>query len=136
VRLPMVSVQQPTKTLAARSVRDDISLAPRRVLVVDDNRDAAESLAVLLGRMGLEVRVADGGLAALEALAAFDPEVIFLDIGMPVMDGYEVVRRIRHEPGGGDRLVIALTGWGQEDDRRKSREAGFDYHLTKPVDLA
>jgi len=103
---------------------------------VDDNRDAALSLAVLLGRMGLEIQVADGGPAALEMLAAFDPEVIFLDIGMPVMDGYEVVRRIRDEAGGRDRLVIALTGWGQEEDRRKSREAGFDYHLTKPVDLA
>jgi CheY-like chemotaxis protein len=136
VRLPTVSVQQPAKTPAARQVHSDVSLSPRRVLVVDDNRDAADSLAVLLRRIGLEICVTYSGPEALEELVTFDPEVIFLDIGMPVMDGYEVVRRIREEPGGRDRLVIALTGWGQEDDRRKSREAGFDHHLTKPVDLS
>jgi len=138
VRLPVVAVQQPAKTPspAAPAMPSDVSVVPRRVLVVDDNRDAAESLAVLLRRMGLEVNVAYSGPAALDALVEFDPEVIFLDIGMPVMDGYEAVRRIRDEAGGRDRLIIALTGWGQEDDRRKSREAGFDYHLTKPVDLA
>jgi PAS domain S-box-containing protein len=136
VRLPVAKFQPAAKATAAQPVRGEISLQPRHVLVVDDNRDAAESLAVLLRRMGLEVQVAYSGPEALDTLAVFDPDVIFLDIGMPVMDGYELVRRIRDQVRGRDRLVIALTGWGQEEDRRKSREAGFDYHLTKPVDLA
>jgi PAS domain S-box-containing protein len=136
VRLPTVAIQQLAKPPVVHPVRDAFLLTPRRVLVVDDNCDAVESLAVLLRRMGLEVSVAYGGEEGLEVLKTFDPEVVFLDIGMPVMDGYQVVRRIRDEPGSRNRLVIALTGWGQEEDRRKSREAGFDYHLTKPVEVA
>jgi len=85
--------------------------------------------------MGLEIKTAYDGPAALELVTEFEPNVIFLDIGMPGMDGYEVVRRIREIKQGRELLVIALTGWGQEEDRRKSREAGFDYHLTKPVDI-
>ncbi len=136
VRLPVAAFRPAAKTPTAQAEGGKVSLRPRDVLVVDDNRDAAESLAVLLRRMGMEVQVAYGGLEALEMIAAFDPEVVFLDIGMPGMDGYELVRRVRDQAGGRERLVIAITGWGQEEDRRKSHEAGFDYHLTKPVDLS
>ena len=109
--------------------------APRRVLVVDDNADAADSLAMLLEVRGDEVRVAYDGEEALEAEAAFEPEVVLLDIGMPKLSGYDVARRIREARGAGV-LIVAITGWGQEEDRQRSREAGFDHHFTKPVDYA
>jgi DNA-binding response OmpR family regulator len=106
---------------------------PRRVLVVDDNRDAADSLAMLLSAKGHEVRVAYDGLEAVGSAIAFDPDVILLDIGLPKLSGYDAAKRIRHARGDGV-LLVAITGWGQEEDRRRAREAGFDYHLTKPVD--
>jgi PAS domain S-box-containing protein len=109
-------------------------LPSRRILVVDDNLDAAESLAMLLQLQGQEVKVASDGPAALEAAREFQPEVLFLDIGMPGMDGYEVARRLRRQPGMEKVVLIALTGWGQEEDRRRSREAGFDRHVVKPVE--
>jgi PAS domain S-box-containing protein len=109
------------------------SFAGRRLLVVDDNRDAATTLAMLLRLQGCEVHVANDGLAALEAAAHYQPELIFLDIGMPGMDGYEVARRIRRTPGLKHIVLAALTGWGQQEDRRRSAEAGFDHHLVKPV---
>jgi CheY-like chemotaxis protein len=89
---------------------------------------------MLLRLMGNEVRTAYDGLEAVGAATAFQPELMLLDIGLPKLDGYEVARRIRHEHGD-QVMLIALTGWGQEDDRRRSREAGFDHHLTKPVDV-
>jgi len=107
--------------------------APRRVLVVDDNADAAESLGMLLEVRGNDVRIAYDGLEALEAEGAFKPEIVLLDIGMPKMSGYEVARRIRAARGDAV-MIVAITGWGQEDDRRRAREAGFDHHFTKPVD--
>jgi len=111
------------------------SLPRRRILVVDDNADAAQSLAKLLSRLyGQEVRVAHDGPEALAILGAFRPEVVLLDIGMPGMDGHEVARAIRARPRGGEVVIAALTGWGQEGDRRRSREAGIDHHLVKPVD--
>jgi CheY-like chemotaxis protein len=110
-------------------------LSPRRILVVDDNRDVAESLAMLLESIGMRVRVAYDGQSALEAAAAFRPEVLFVDLGMPTMDGYETARHLRRLTDGDDFFLVALTGWGQEDNRRRSRDAGFDEHLTKPVDL-
>jgi len=106
----------------------------RRVLVVDDNVDAAESLAVLLRLAGQDVRVRHDGAAALDAARADRPDVIFLDIGMPGMDGYEVARRLRGDPALRGAVLVALTGWGQEEDRRRSREAGFDHHIVKPVE--
>jgi two-component system CheB/CheR fusion protein len=106
----------------------------RRILVVDDNRDAAESLALVLRLLGHEIQTALEGLEALQKAASFHPDVVLLDIGMPRMNGYEVARHIRQQPWGGKIAVIALTGWGQEEDKRRSREAGFDHHLTKPVD--
>jgi CheY-like chemotaxis protein len=110
-------------------------LAPRRVLVVDDNVDAGESLELLLRMLGADSRVVHDGESALAMLSSFRPEMVLLDLGMPGMDGYEVARRIREQPGGGAILVIALTGWGQPEDRRRTQEAGFDSHLVKPVSL-
>jgi CheY-like chemotaxis protein len=107
----------------------------QRILVVDDNRDAANSLGALLELLGADVRVVHDGEAALDAFGAFRPRVTLLDIGMPGMDGYEVARRIRARPDSEGTALIALTGWGQEKDRRRTAEAGFDCHLTKPVDI-
>jgi CheY-like chemotaxis protein len=103
--------------------------------VVDDNRDAGDSLGMLLKVLGAEVRVARDGAEALEAYSAYDPAVVLLDIGMPGMDGYEVARRIRARSPGPRPTIVALTGWGQEDDRRVSREAGFDHHMVKPAEI-
>jgi CheY-like chemotaxis protein/two-component sensor histidine kinase len=108
----------------------------RRILVVDDNEDSAKSLATLLALNGNRTRVAFDGAAALTAAEQFRPEVVLLDIGMPKMNGFEAARRIREQPWGRDVLLIALTGWGQDRDRRRSQSAGFDAHLVKPVDHA
>jgi PAS domain S-box-containing protein len=105
-----------------------------RVLVVDDNRDAAVSLATFLGLAGHDTRTAHDGRQALEVCAAYRPEVVVLDIGLPGMSGYEVAREIRARAGGEHVLLLAVTGWGQAEDRRRSSEAGFDLHLVKPVD--
>ncbi len=107
-----------------------------RVLLVDDNVDAAQSLAMLLRLSGHEVAVAHDGPTALQAAEAQPPEVALLDISLPGMDGYELARRLRSQPALGRPLLIALTGWGLEEERRRSKEAGFDHHLLKPVDLA
>jgi two-component system, sensor histidine kinase len=107
-----------------------------RVLVVDDNRDAADSLATLLGMSGNEVSVAHSGEEALRLAQLAQPRAVILDIGMPGMNGYEVARRIRGQDWGRDVLLIAVTGWGQAEDKQRSREAGFDHHLTKPIDIS
>ena len=106
----------------------------RRILVVDDNADAADSLGMLLGARGDEVRIAYDGLEALAAENEFRPEVVLLDIGMPRLSGYDVARRIR-DARGQSVLIVAITGWGQEEDRQRARDAGFNYHFTKPVDF-
>jgi CheY-like chemotaxis protein len=103
------------------------------VLIADDNVDAALSLAEMLAVMGHEVVTVHDGLAAVESAGAFRPEVILLDIGMPRLNGYEAARRIREQVGGQKALLVALTGWGHEDDKRRAEEAGFDRHFTKPV---
>ncbi len=105
----------------------------RRILVVDDNQDAATSLAELLRMMGNETETAYDGLAALDVAAAFRPDVTFLDIGLPKLDGHEVCRRIRQQAWGKSMVLFALTGWGQEDDQQRSLAAGFDAHLVKPI---
>ena len=110
--------------------------AAHRILVVDDNRDAAESMRVLLKLMGAEVITAFDGLEALEAAAQFHPEAVLLDIGMPKLHGYDTARRFRQEEWGKETVLVALTGWGREEDRRRSEEAGFDGHLVKPVHVA
>ena len=107
----------------------------RRVLVVDDNHDAADSLGMLLEFLGAEVRVVHDGYSALEAMKAFKPAVVLLDLGMPGMNGLEVARRVREDPHARGTTLVALTGWGQREDRRRTSEAGFDYHLVKPADV-
>jgi CheY-like chemotaxis protein len=102
---------------------------------VDDLRDAADSLAMMLEMMGHESRTAYDGLEAVQTAGAFQPNVVFLDIGLPKMNGYEAARRIRDEATG-KMVLVALTGWGQEEDRQRSMQAGFDHHLTKPVEPA
>ena len=108
----------------------------RRILVVDDNRDAATSLALLLQLAGHETHTAFDGLEALEAAASLRPDAVLLDIGLPKLNGYEAARRIREQPWGKHIVLVALTGWGQDDDRQRSRGAGFNVHLVKPVDSA
>jgi PAS domain S-box-containing protein len=112
------------------------SSRPRRILVVDDNRDAADSLALMLRLLGHDVQTAHDGLEAVQAAACVRPDVVVLDVGMPRMNGYEAARHIRAQPWGGGMALIALTGWGQEEDKRQAAAAGFDRHLTKPVGLA
>ena len=109
--------------------------APTRILIADDNRDAAASLATLLSLDGHDTRVANDGEEALHEAEAFRPHIALLDIGMPRINGYEVARRIRAAPWGEAMLLVALTGWGQAEDKRRAKEAGFDHHFTKPLDL-
>jgi CheY-like chemotaxis protein len=106
----------------------------RRVLIVDDNEDGAESLALLLELGGHETHKAHDGEQAIEATERLRPDAVLLDIGLPGMNGYEVCRRIRERPWGKDVFLVALTGWGQEEDRQRSEEAGFDEHMVKPAD--
>jgi PAS domain S-box-containing protein len=107
-----------------------------RILVVDDNEDSAVSLGLMLQIMGHDTQAAHDGLAAVEAAAAFRPDVVLLDIGLPRLNGYDACRRIREQPWGAGMVLIALTGWGQDDDKRRSKEAGFNFHMVKPVDPA
>lgn len=107
-----------------------------RILVVDDNRDAALSLAMLLKLTGHQTQMAHDGVEAVEKATAWVPDVVLLDIGLPRMNGYDVCRTIREQAWGKNVAMIALTGWGQDEDRRKSEEAGFDGHLVKPVEHA
>ena len=106
----------------------------RRILVVDDSRDAAESLTLLLEAMGNQVQAAHDGVSALQMAKEFRPQVVLLDIGMPGMSGYEVCRKLREMPETKDVVVVAQSGWGDDEDRRRSLETGFDYHLVKPID--
>jgi len=107
----------------------------RRILVVDDNVDSTLSMAMMLRLLGNTTATAHDGVEALEVAERFRPEVVLLDLGMPRLNGYDVARRLRMEPWAEDVLLIALTGWGQEHERRKTMEAGFDHHLVKPVDV-
>jgi PAS domain S-box-containing protein len=135
VRLPLAQAQQPADAAAPRAA----ALPPadgQRVLVVDDNADAAGTLEMLLKSLGYETRVVYGGAEALRVAAEFRPDVVMLDIGMPGLDGYEVARRLRAMKKGAALRIVAVTGWGQESDRQRSREAGFDVHLVKPVEPA
>jgi two-component system, chemotaxis family, CheB/CheR fusion protein len=111
------------------------NLARHRVLVVDDNVDAAQSLGMLLKLSGQEVSIAHDGHDGIQKAREFRPDLVLLDIGMPVMDGYEVCRRLRQDPGTQDAILIALTGWGLEEDRQRALQEGFDRHLVKPIEL-
>jgi CheY-like chemotaxis protein len=137
VRLPILQgeplIQESEPDLCPTRPEDG-ACPPRRVLVVDDSRDAVESLSLLLQLEGHEVQAAGDGPSALEAARDFQPQVVFLDIGLPGMDGYEVARRLREQPSLDSAVLVALTGYGQDDGRRRAREAGFDAHLVKPAD--
>ena len=106
-----------------------------RILVIEDHRDAAESLRMLLEILGHEVRVAFTGREGIEAALEWKPDVVLSDIGLPELDGYEVARRLRQEPSLANVLLVALTGYNGDDDRRRSKDAGFDHHLVKPADV-
>ena len=121
---------------AAQTLRPGGAPASRKVLIVDDNTDSADSLALLLKVSGSVARTAKDGLEALEAAKEFRPDIVFLDIGMPRLNGYDAARRIRQEPWGREMVLVAMTGWGQEQDRRRSRDAGFDAHIVKPADYS
>ena len=105
----------------------------RRLLVIDDNKDAAESMSMLFELWGYEVVCAFDGRAALETAVKYRPDAVFLDIGLPGMDGYQIAERLRELPEGTRAVLVAITGYGQDEDRRRSREAGIDHHLVKPV---
>jgi len=107
-----------------------------RVLIVDDKHDAASSLAMLVQKLGNEVFVAHDGLKAVELAGKLRPDVVLMDIGMPQLNGYEAARQMREQPWAHRLVLIALTGWGQEEDKQRAQEAGFDHHLIKPLDIA
>jgi len=132
IRLP-IATEVPKRSEA--SVSEPLPTTDRRVLIVDDNRDGAESLATLLAMSGHHTHMVHDGLEALEAAERFRPDLVLLDIGIPKLNGYDACRRIRKQPWGKDMVVVAVTGYGQESDIRSSREAGFDHHLIKPVDF-
>jgi len=134
VRLPYEPQMQSAAVEAVAATRSTDGNSLRRILVVDDNVDTAESMALLLRLKGHQVQVAHYGPAALETARSFEPEVVLLDIGLPGLDGYEVAKRLREEARLAKVLLVALTGYGQEEDRRRARRAGFDHHFTKPVD--
>ena len=137
VRLPLMDQGADARNAAALPAKSDQAVPVRRnILIADDNQDALESLALMLRMEGHEVHCASDGEEALLLAGQRKPEIVVLDVGMPKLDGCEVARRIRAESWGRSAVLVALTGWGQEVDRRRSREAGFDLHLVKPVDPA
>jgi CheY-like chemotaxis protein len=125
----------PLHSFASTSTGLVAASSPRRVMVVEDNADGLETLMALLEMLGHEVAGAADGGQAVRLAAEFQPQVVLLDLGLPVMDGFEVARRLRQDPASRDVFIAALTGWGAEGDRRRTAEAGFDAHLTKPVEL-
>jgi CheY-like chemotaxis protein len=134
VSLPLIA-ELKTKSEQASDKAPREHAKTRRVLIVEDNVDAAESLSMLLEILGHEVRIEATGASALEAIRTTDFQAVLIDIGLPDMDGYEVARQIRMLPGSRTRLLVALTGYGQEEDKRRALSAGFDQHLIKPVDV-
>jgi PAS domain S-box-containing protein len=133
VRLPIL-VEGPKAEMPKGTV-DEPAPTNHRILVVDDNPDAAASLAMLLKITGNDTQIAHDGIEAVEAASAFRPDVVLLDIGLPKLNGHDACRRIREQPWGKHMVLVALTGWGQDEDRRQSKEAGFDHHMVKPVDF-
>ncbi|HUG67731.1 MAG TPA: ATP-binding protein [Pirellulaceae bacterium] len=134
VRLPLLqpAVETPPTSDGPRAA----SLSGSRILVVDDNKDSADTLGMLLRLKGNEIRTANDGLEAVRVAETFHPELVLLDIGLPKLNGYDVARHIRQQPWGRDMILVALTGWGQDEDRRRSQEAGFNFHVVKPVELS
>jgi two-component system CheB/CheR fusion protein len=134
VRLPIV--QPPIEQRPSSDGPKAASLSGSRILVVDDNKASANTLGMLLRLKGNEIRTANDGLEAVQEAEAFRPELVLLDIGLPKMSGYDVARHIRERAWGRDMILVALTGWGQDEDKRRSREAGFNFHVVKPVELS
>ncbi|MET0535793.1 MAG: response regulator [Steroidobacter sp.] len=135
VRLPLSTVSAAAANADEHADSSDSPAHNLRVLVADDNHDALESLALLLQVCGYEARKASDGAETLQAVSAWRPDVVLLDIGMPILDGYEVARRIRSEPWGAGMFLVAISGWGQSEDRKRATEAGFDLHFRKPIGL-
>jgi CheY-like chemotaxis protein len=135
IRLPALQTHPERPTGSAPQGWTATNGGGRCILVVDDNQDSATSMALMLKLMGNQVRIAHDGIEAVEMAEALRPEVILMDVGMPRLNGYDATRRIREQPWGRSLLIIALTGWGQEDDKERSRQAGCDGHLVKPVSL-
>jgi len=135
IRLPMSEEALEPVQVNGNAGSAAVEPVPCRILVVDDNIDAASTLGMLLRLDGHVTRLAHDGMAALEVAEQFAPDVVLLDIGLPKLDGYEVAKRLRAQPGGEDTVLIAISGYGQEEDRRRAHQAGFNRHLTKPVDF-
>ena len=133
VALPVVTYAAAERPGSGNAAGGGRPLAGRHVLVVDDNEDSADSLGMMLQALGAHVAVFYNGPAAVQYVEQHRPDIAMLDIGMPGMSGYEVARELRRRADLGSLMLIALTGWGQDEDRRRSREAGFDYHLVKPL---
>jgi CheY-like chemotaxis protein len=134
VRLPMLP-QTPNVGISPKTNQGTTAATKRRVLIVDDNADALASLGMVVRALGSETFDAHDGLEAVESASNLRPDVILMDIGMPKLNGYDAARRIRQQPWGRDVLMVATTGWGKEEDRQQSKEAGFDFHLVKPIEL-
>jgi len=134
VRLPIQMTEPPTDSVSIAS--EASAAAKRKILVVDDNRDGANTMAMMLRLLGNEVTTAHDGLEAVAAAEAFRPDVILMDIGLPRMNGLDATRQIRSHQWGQGIAIVALTGWGQENDREQSRQAGCKGHLVKPVEVA
>jgi CheY-like chemotaxis protein len=134
VRLPLIP--PPLEPPPASDGLRVAALSGSRILVVDDNKDSADSLGMLLRLKANEIRTAYDGIEAVKVAETFRPELVLLDIGLPKLNGYDVARRIRQQPWGRDVILVALTGWGQDEDRRRSQEAGFNFHIVKPVELS
>src|SRR6185312_10749491 len=133
VRLPLMVQQRPKIVASDEEHPHGVFPSGKRLLIVDDNKDAALSLAMLLRLQGHDVQIAHDGPTALAVAESYSPHLILLDIGMPGMDGYEVARRLRARPGLESVILAALTGWGQQEDRRRTAEAGFNHHFVKPL---
>jgi PAS domain S-box-containing protein len=134
VQLPMIP-QAPGASESPKADRGAFRATRRRVLIVDDNADALASLSMVVRALGSEAFDAHDGLEAVESARNLRPDVILMDIGMPRLNGYDAARRIREQPWGHDVLMVATTGWGKEEDRQRSKEAGFDFHFVKPIDV-
>jgi CheY-like chemotaxis protein len=137
VRIPIVTgAKSSTQMLAVEAREDESPFEKRKILIADDNFDSAETLAILLRLEGHEVRTACDGVNAIVAAEQFRPDLALFDIGMPRLNGYDAARELRKTEWGKKMILVALTGWGQDHDRRNAIEAGFDHHLVKPADIA
>jgi CheY-like chemotaxis protein/anti-sigma regulatory factor (Ser/Thr protein kinase) len=135
VRMPLSAAQpQTSEDLSALRTESPARTSPLRILVADDNRDAAESLAAVLRMVGHDVRIAYDGVEAVGVASEYHPDAVVLDIGMPKMNGYDAAKKLRAEATGKDLNIIAVSGWGQEADKQRSRESGIDHHLVKPLE--